>query len=1102
MPARNSRGLPALKCPHCGTALPATAKFCIECGRPVTTAAIAWGCATVRQHEAAATAEPQGERKLITVLFADLKGSTELIADRDPEQARRLIDPVIEHMCHAVEQHGGTVSEIMGDGVMALFGAPIAAEDHAARACHAALTMLELVRHYDDEIQHACGFPIQIRVGLNSGDAIVQMTGRGLHKSYTAIGLTVHIASRMEQMAKPGTALATADTVRLAKGCLEVTPIGPIHVKGVDRAIEAAEIRRAATTRSRFDTAPGRALTRFVGRDAELQVLQDAFMQVVRERVGRLLAIAGDAGMGKSRLVYEFLRTLANKDVLALDGGPAPYGSGAPYRPGAHILAQYFHVVDEDDAATVREKVAGGIIALGGETDRIVVPVLALLHALPASNSFHGLPVNERRQQVAAALLWLARHVAADRPVVLVYEDLQWITSDTRNFLETLVANPVPSMLVIVTYRADYDARLPTTADTLELRLDGLTVEGARALSDALLGADASLEGLKDELGRRSGGNPLFIEEHVRSMVDSGDLAGEPGRYRLAALRQEIEIAPTVRAILAARIDRLSHEEKHLLQAIAAVGAVAPVGALARVLDLPIPALRRSLMRLQVTGLLIERTGQHELEYEFKHSLTQAVAYETLVFERRRELHRRIMAALAATAPPEVLAQHALQAEAWEQALGYLLEAGERASLQFAEVEAVAFLERALEVADRLAPEKRSLAKEIDIRFALRNALVPLGRQQQNLEVLLEAEKLAVRIGDEPRRAQALSSLSTCYGTIGRPELALDAAERSLKIAERLSDPRMLLVGALSAGEIHRALGDFHKARSYLMRAVELGDANDAQSLQGQVGLPSVRARSHLAWTLAELGDFAGAHRAAEEGLRLADAAKHAYSVAHACLALGGTRLRQGEFVAAIPILERGLTVSEQVPLLRPPIAADLGVARARCGDVTEGLGHLHAAIDGARAMERLSRLPLIVVKCGEVHLLAGETDEAERLAMEALRLAVGQRERGNEAYARRLLAEIHGERGALEGLTTERGYVDALALAAELDMQPLVARCHAGLGLWLRQAERREEAQCHLDVAVAMFRGMAMRFWLDKLESDRGEVVLNRSRGQVETCS
>jgi class 3 adenylate cyclase/tetratricopeptide (TPR) repeat protein len=1048
-----------------------------------------WDREPEKELKAAATAEPQGERKLVTVLFADLKGSMELVADRDPEEARKLIDPVLEHMCEAVEQYGGTVSQVMGDGIMALFGAPIAAEDHAVRACHAALTMLDLVRHYGDDIQRSYGVPIQIRVGLNSGDAVVRMTDHGLYASYTAIGLTVHIASRMEQMAKPGTALATADTVRLAKGHIETKPIGPLQVKGFDRAIEVAEIRRAATTRSRFDSAPRRALTRFVGRDAELQQLVDAFEEVARERASRLVAIVGDAGVGKSRLVYEFLRTLSDKDVLALDGGGAPYGSGAGYRPGAHILRQYFEVADEDDAATVREKVAGRIVALSGEADRVVAPLLGVLHALPADHAFHGLPVSERREKVVAALLWLSRRVAAARPLVLVYEDLQWVTSDTRNFLETLVANLAPSMLVIVTYRADYDARLLAAANTPELRLDGLSPDATRELMTGLLGADPSLDRLTQELHRRSSGNPLFIEEHVRNMVDSGALAGERGRYRLVAPREPIEIPPTVRAVLAARIDRLSREDKHILQALAAVGDVASVGVLARVLEMPVDALRKALRRLQASALIVERTDQKELAYEFKHSLTQAVAYDTLLHERRRELHLRIMDALGASAPPEVLAQHALEGDAWEQALDYLRQAGRRATEQFAELEAMTYLERALEVAERLPAAKRSLADAIDLRFELRNALVPLGRQQRNLEILLAAEELARELNDERRLAQALSSLSNCYGNIGRPELALDAAVRSLALGEKLGDPKVLLVGALSAGEIYRALGDFPKARVHLSRVVELIDPLAAQTLQGQVGLPAVRARSHLAWTLAELGDFPAAYKAAEEGIRLSDLANHAYSVSHACLGLGGTRLRQGEFQAAIPILSRGLAVTERVPLLRPPIAADLGVARARCGNVAEGIVLLHAAVEGAQAIGRLSRLPLIIVKCGEIHLLAGERDEAARLAAEALRLAIEQKERGNEAYARHLLAEIHATSESSEQSTAETKYREALALATELGMRPLAARCHGGLGLTLLRAGKASDAQSHLDVAATAFREMAMRFWLDKLEADRARL-------------
>jgi tetratricopeptide (TPR) repeat protein len=649
-------------------------------------------------------------------------------------------------------------------------------------------------------------------------------------------------------------------------------------------------------------------------------------------------------------------------------------------------------------------------------------------------------------------------------------------------------------MLVLVTYRPDYDAHLLAAANTPELQLDGLTSEAARALVTGLLGADASLDKLKDELHRRSGGNPLFIEEHVRSMIDSGDLEGEPGRYRLVTPRETIEIPPTVRGVLAARIDRLSREDKHVLQALAAVGDVATVGVLDAVADTPADTLRKSLRRLQASGLLIERTDQKELAYEFKHSLTQAVAYETLLLERRRELHLLIMDALAQTAPPEVLAQHALQGEAWERALDYLWKAGRRATQQFAELEAVGYLERALEVLERLPAEKRSPATGIDLRFELRNALVPLGRHQRNLDVLLAAERLAIELADERRLAEALSSLSNCYGNIGRPQLALDAAVRSLALGEKLGDPKVLLVGALSAGEIYRALGDFRKARVHLTRVVELIEPADAHSLQGQVGMPSVRARSHLAWTLAELGDFAAAHEAAEEGMRLADLTNHAYSVSHACLGLGGTRLRQGEFATAIPVLTRGFAISERIPLLRPPIAADLGVARARSGNVTEGLAHLKAAVAGAQAMGRLSRLPLIIAKCGEVHLLAGEPDEAERFAADALRLAVAQKERGNEAYARHLLAEIDAERKGVPAATVEAAYGDALALAGELGMRPLAARCHAGLGLYLLRTGKQREAQTHLDSAAAMFREMAMRYWLEKVEVEPFRVALKQT--------
>jgi class 3 adenylate cyclase/tetratricopeptide (TPR) repeat protein len=1075
-----------LTCAACGTELPSTAKFCIECAHPVAASPEGSAPHDLAGRILSATTAVEGERKLVTVLFADLKGSTELFADRDPEEARALLDPVLEHMCEAVEQYGGTVSQIMGDGIMAIFGAPLAAEDHAVRACHAALSMQDLVRHYGDELQRSQGIPIQIRVGLDSGEVVLRLTGHGLHMSYTAVGLTVNMAARMEQMAKPGTVLAGSDTVRLVEGHVETRSLGPLKVKGFDKLVEVSEVRRAAMTRSRFDTVPVRAKMPFVGRDAQLAQLVEAYEQVATHGASRVVAIVGDAGMGKSRLVYEFLRRLAGQDVLALDGGSAPYGSGAGYRPGIHILHQYFSIGDADDAQSIQQKVAGKIVALSGRTASTVFPILALLNALPADNPFHGLPAKEKRQQVGDALMWLGQRLTTERAMVLAYEDLQWVTSDTKTWLERLVRELPPRTLLLLTYRSDHDARSLTTPDTIEVQLDGLAPSASRRLISELLGDDRSLDALKDELPARSGGNPLFIEEHVRSLIESGALTGEAGCYRVDSPREIVEIPRTVRAVLAARIDRLPRIDKHILQALAAVGEVATVAVLSRVVSIPADELRKCLRRLQSAGLLIERTEGEHLAYEFKHSLTQAVAYDSLLHERRRELHLRILEAIGASGDFDVLARHAVLGEAWDKALAYLRDAGKAAFANFAEADAVAYFDRALDVLRHLPSKKEHLEAAIDLRFDLRNALVPLGKHQRVLEVLSEAERLADYLRDDRRLAQILASVSNCYGNIGRADLALGAAERSLTLGERVGETRMLVMGHLSVGEIHRTLGDYRKARSSLLRVLELIGPGDEQDRLGQVGLPSVRARSHLGWTLAELGDFPGAYAAAEEGLRLADASGHAYSIAHGCLGLGGVRLRQGEFQAAIPILTRGLAATERVPGMRPPIAADLGVAYARCGNIEEGLIHLHAAVDGAKSMGRLSRLPLMLVKCGEIHLLAGDRGEARELAETALRLAMQQKERGNEVYARHLFAKI--EMGADEAA---RFYREALELATEIGMAPLAARCHAGLAIVDERMSRHDAAEEHLAHARRMFRAMGMRFWQDKLETATAESAL-----------
>src|SRR5215471_16229911 len=380
-----------LACSRCATELPADASFCLECGQPVGAPAAphhvspeAYTPKHLAERILTSKSALEGERKQVTVLFADLKGSMELLADRDPEEARKLLDPVLEHMMEAVHCYEGTVNQVMGDGIMALFGAPLSHEDHAVRACYAALRMQESVTHYAEEAFHRHGVPIEIRVGLNSGDVVVRTIGSDLHMDYTAVGQTTHLAARMEQMARPGTILLTPDTLTLAEGFVQVTARGSAPVKGLATPIELLELTGASPVRSRLHAAVSRGLTRFVGRDAEIDRLREALARA-DEGHGQVVAIVGEPGVGKSRLAWEFTHSHRSQGWLVLETASVSYGKATTYFPVIDLLRRYFGIEPRDDDRKMREKVTGKLLAL----DRALEP------ALPVFLSLLDVPVED-----------------------------------------------------------------------------------------------------------------------------------------------------------------------------------------------------------------------------------------------------------------------------------------------------------------------------------------------------------------------------------------------------------------------------------------------------------------------------------------------------------------------------------------------------------------------------------------------------------------------------------------------------------------------------------------------------------------------------------
>ena len=681
----------------------------------------------------ASRAALEGERKQVTVLFADIKDSTELIKDLDAEAAQQLLDPALHHMMDAVHRFEGTVNQVLGDGIMALFGAPIAHEDHALRACYAALAMQAALRAYTEEVRRTHGLELRIRVGLNAGEVVVRTIRNDLHMDYSAVGETTHLAARMEQLATPGTIRITAATLQLVEGLIRVNALGPVPVKGLTEPVEVYEVVGASPVRWRFQAAVARGLTRFVGRETELAALQHALERAGAGH-GQVVAVMGEAGVGKSRLVYELVHSHRLQEWLVLESASVSYGKATPYFPVIDLLKRYAHVEERDDTRTVRAKVTGQVLTLDEALQETIPALLALLDALPEDSPFQQLDPPQRRQRTLDALKRVLLRESQAQPLLLVFEDLHWIDSETQALLDSLVESlPTARLLLLVNYRPEYQHGWGSKTYYTQLRLDPLPPAGAAEVLQALLGDDPSLAPLKPLLIARTEGNPFFLEESVRTLVETGVLLGEPGAYQLAQALPTIQVPATVQAVLAARMDRLPAEEKRLLQTAAVIGTEVPLPLLQAIAELPEAALHRSLAHLQAAEFLYETRLFPDHEYTFKHALTHEVAYGSLLQERRRVLHARIVEALEALAGDRVaeqverLAHHALRGEVWDKALAYCRQAGEKAMARSASPRGRGVLRAGAQRPPHLPEQRDTREQAIDLRLALRSALSLLG---------------------------------------------------------------------------------------------------------------------------------------------------------------------------------------------------------------------------------------------------------------------------------------------------------------------------------------------------------------------------------------
>ena len=988
----------------------------------------------------------EGERKQVTVLFADIRGSTALIEALDPELAMGLLDPAIAAMAHAVQRFGGTVNRIQGDGLMALFGAPAASEDHAARACLAGQAILAAVAaQVSATLPNGLDSALEVRVGIHSGEVVIRSVGLD-PSDYDAVGVTVHLAHRIEQRAEPGSVCLSARTALLAHGTVDLEPLGEHVMPGIVGPVELFRLLSAHERPAWEVRAAAGAMTSFVGRSSEMRLLETALGRAGLGR-GQVVTLTADAGLGKSRLVHEFLKRLPPGVWNVLSAAAMGHGQGTPYRLAADILRVLLGVDRSDPLSEIVRKLAHSLAVLQLADIAEAAPLESLLDLPIADPEWARLSPDSRRERMLPALRLVMLRSSAVRPLLLLVEDLHWADPQSEALLEALVDGlGAARVMMVVTSRP---GRQPGWAGRgnrsycAGMSLGPLAPAAAEALLEQLLGSGAELAELRARIVSQSDGTPLFIEELARALIEQGIVVSEPPTLRLTRKADSVQIPASVQAVLSARIDQLPTERRRLLQVAAVIGKDVPRDILAAMAELPETTLATTLSALQSAEFLYEVNLAGGIEYTFKHALTRAVAYEGMLRRQRRELHARVLAVMEAKASDraaeftEVLADHAMRGEVWVRAAELAFQAGRRANARSAWPEAVTFFEQSLAALGHLPESRETLGLGIDIRLGLRVALGPLLELDRVVRLLDEASELAAKLDDPARTAQIDVSRCVFETILGSLDSAVAAGERSLRSAARLADSGPLLNASYALAQAHWFAGDFPASLKVLEANLATVRGPMRLSQTGMTGTVSVLYLSCLSKTHAITGDFVSALALAEEAQSIADETRKPYDLTYARLAAGFAHLIAGAHELAAVDLESALAHCRDggVPLLVPSVARYLGRAHAELGRHKEA----HSLLDEALLACHAQRMVALTVWCGlasgATHLASEAHEPALSMLTTTLELADRHAYRPAAAHGLHLVARTRLARGE-----TVKGFaaLDAAeSLSRALGMQP-----------------------------------------------------------------
>ena len=1082
----------ALACPSCRFENEPGERFCGGCGGRLDGPA-AEGPAGAPSHRAytprhlvdrilTSRSAMEGERKQVTVLFCDLVESTRLAEQLDPETMHQIMDRVLRLMAEAVHRYEGTVNQFLGDGLMALFGAPVALEEHALRGVQAALAIQETLAEYGVQLKQERAVEIRLRVGLNTGPVVVGRIGDDLRMDYTAIGDTTNLAARLQALAEPGTILVTETTHHAVEGYVRSEPLGPVQVKGRTQDVRVFRITGRRRWRSRLEVRAERGLTPLVARERELALLHDRLARA-RGGSGYAVGIVGEPGVGKSRLLLEFREALKGK-VTWLEGHCASNGQAIPYMPILEILRAGFQIEKGDHLLQTEGKLRQGLRELGVEPEAIL-PFLRELFNLPGEDdTVKHLDPQTKRRRTFEAIRALAVATARRRPLVLVIEDLHWVDRASEDYLAFFVENlaGVPQLLV-TTQRPGYVVRWAGQTSYAELGLDLLAEHDASAMVQALLGNRDLRPDLVRRILEKAEGNPLSVEEIITSLIERGALVRENGHVRWVG-DAEVDFPATIQDVVRARIDRLDDPVKSTIQIASAIGRQFSVRLLGRIAD-QAAGIEPHLGTLKRLELVHAARVFPEPEYAFRHAVIQEVAYQSLLAPRRSEFHAAIGRAIEELYADQVeeqagaLAHHYRRSERHDKVLQYALLAGDRAARLHASAEAKAYYEQALAAARALPVSPETERGEIDVALrltAVGATRADIDRDRANLE---RARTLAESLDDQARLARVLYWLGRLQYVLWNPPVALELARQSLEIAERLGDDAVVAPPVNLMGRIYWIQSDYLRASQMLERSVaqmrRLGNKGEESTAAATAGC-----------VFGLIGEFDRAFLYADQGVRLAEEIRNPFAEAAAYQQRGIVHDQRGERAEAIRDFAAGRGLAERVgDLFRVfVLKAWEGRARGMTGDLAAGRVLIEESLALAAQIGTKLILGWQKTFLAATHLALGEAAPAAVLCDEAIRVAAETGDKMPMALAHRTLAEAVGRLGPAERTRAEEAILEAIRILEAIHARPELARTCESRARLLAGWGEREAARRHLARGVQMFRDMRMTGDLARAEA------------------